>query len=713
MKSKLQNVTSRLLAVYMMIGCCFAGFSCTDPETTDSGQFAIHYAGVTDIGPSMTFNLAAPTYIGGSPSDFAIIRVTFNGEVYETDCFQVTDTGTGTIGLSGTDELPVGTYCLSISCRSNGSYYEFKDIITVHMLAKVPEGIKVEPGEVTVDLANLGDESACAQVTTEEETHVHIKRYDIIQEKGKEYFAITQTGKITVNSKYDGEILPGKYTLNLKLETDAGEGIYEEAVIFNITSSPLVLTYNPSNVKVEQDEAYTSNAPFLKGSPDGLSYKIKSVSPETSAISIDERTGVITLAADNGFEVGDKLEVVVTATNEYGSKDFEESPFVINIVDYIHPITKLVYEDQEKTQSVAFEFSPKEVDGDELEYSFVDLPSELTGKLLIDNATGKISAGKGILTEVKDYQITVKVGNTKGDKSTTFALSIKANPNYFDVLYYGNNLGLTPAQDYADQFEFEANNDYKTKTFPVTSNIPSGRPVKWSITNKGNALKNATISQDGTISLASANMSGAYGCGALYVTVTVGEGEEAITRSVPVFIRRNTPINGVQINYKPFAVKINSRKGGRTNAPEITANGVKVTDYTQFIMDYRRDCWFYDFSGDYKDGAQGTAGSFTNVLWKAYYAAIGKSVNTGTRDAVSYYKNENNLSLPPVYVNAKDLSVIVNQNRWVDSETNTYANGIFIGQMAFSVQGQQTDIDSDGVSKNKIFPLAIWFDESF
>lgn len=50
-------------------------------------------------------------------------------------------------------------------------------------------------------------------------------------------------------------------------------------------------------------------------------------------------------------------------------------------------------------------------------------------------------------------------------------------------------------------------------------------------------------------------MSGAYGCGALYVTVTVGEGEEAITRSVPVFIRRNTPINGVQINYKPFAVK--------------------------------------------------------------------------------------------------------------------------------------------------------------
>ena len=31
------------------------------------------------------------------------------------------------------------------------------------MLAKVPEGIKVEPGEVTVDLANLGDESACAQ----------------------------------------------------------------------------------------------------------------------------------------------------------------------------------------------------------------------------------------------------------------------------------------------------------------------------------------------------------------------------------------------------------------------------------------------------------------------------------------------------------------------------------------------------------------------
>ena len=159
------------------------------------------------------------------------------------------------------------------------------------------------------------------------------------------------------------------------------------------------------------------------------------MSPETSAISIDERTGVITLAADNGFKVDDKLEVVVTATNEYGSKDFEETPFVITIVDFIHPITKLVYEDQEKTQSVAFEFGPEEVDGDELEYSFIDLPLELTDKLLIDNATGKISAGKEVLTEVKDYQITVKAGNTKKNKTATFTLSIKANPNYFDVLY--------------------------------------------------------------------------------------------------------------------------------------------------------------------------------------------------------------------------------------------------------------------------------------
>lgn len=70
MRSKLQNITSRLLAILMVVGLCVTNSSCTDPETTDSTKFAIFYAGITDIGPSMNFNMSGPTYIGGTPSDF-------------------------------------------------------------------------------------------------------------------------------------------------------------------------------------------------------------------------------------------------------------------------------------------------------------------------------------------------------------------------------------------------------------------------------------------------------------------------------------------------------------------------------------------------------------------------------------------------------------------------------------------------------------------
>ena len=59
----------------MVVGLCVTDSSCTDPETTDSTKFAIFYAGITDIGPSMNFNMSGPTYIGGTPSDFSITRI--------------------------------------------------------------------------------------------------------------------------------------------------------------------------------------------------------------------------------------------------------------------------------------------------------------------------------------------------------------------------------------------------------------------------------------------------------------------------------------------------------------------------------------------------------------------------------------------------------------------------------------------------------------
>lgn len=711
MKSNLQNLTSRFLAILMMIGLCVSGVSCTDPETTDSTKFAIFYAGVTDIGPSMNFNMSGPTYIGGTPSDFAITRVTLNGEAYDTDCFQISDASTGAIKLVDTDNLPVGTYCISVSCMSNGKYYEFKDIITVNMLAKVPDGITVEPNEVTVDFADIYEESASAQVKTEEGTHVHISKYEIIQEEGKEYFAISNTGKITVNNKYEGEILPGKYVLNLKLTTEAGTGIYENAATFNITSKPLTLLYAPNSVKVEKDQAYTSNVPTLKGSIEGVTYKIKSISPETSAISINEQDGTISLNGNNGLEIGSNYNVSVTASNQYGSTDFNDV-FVINIVAFINPITKLQYADQESTQGVEFEFAPEDVDGDELNYSFVDLDSKLTDKLNIDQVTGTVSAKKNNSIEVGTYTITVKAQNNKSEQTATFKLNIVANPNSFTFIRYGNNIGLTPEEEYADQFSFKKKAELTGATLTPKTDIPSGRPVKWEVEILNTtALSGTTISSTGELSFSGNKWNSNYGVSVLFVTATVGEGKEAVSKTVPVFIRQNKAKNNVQVEYTPFAVKMNPAKGGTTTAPVVTISGAVTTDYTNYLMDYRRDFYYYSLIENHTDGIQSTKGSFMYELWTTYYNTIGKTPNYSARAPMSYYDNTN-LNQALGYINNKDLSVTINPSKWKDSE-GVYANGVFIGRMSFVTDGKQADLANDGTTKNQIFPLAIWFDESF
>lgn len=711
MRSKLQNITARFIAILMVVGLCTMNSSCTDPETTDSTKFAIFYAGITDIGPSMNFTLNGPTYIGGTPSDFAIYKVTLDGEAYDTNSFTI-NVGTGEITLSNTDNLPVGTYSLSVSCMSNGKYHEFKDAVTVNMLAPVPDGITVSPEVVTVDYADMLNDDIFAQVKTEEGTHVHISKYEIIQEEGKEFFAISSTGKITVNKDYKGDILPGKYTLNLKLKTEAGSGIYENAVIFHITSKPLSLLYTPNSVKVEKNQAYLSSTPTLKGSVEDLTYSIKSVSPQTSHISINDKTGEISLNANNELEIGNTYQMTVTATNRYGTKDFEEA-LTINIVAFIDPISKLTYENQSKTQAVAFEFGPSEFEGDETTFSFVNLDPKLAGKLSIDKQTGAVSAKKGNSIETGVYSVSVQAKNPKNELTATFTLSIVKNPNYFSYIRYGNNLGLTPAEAYADQFEYDKKATFQAAKLPVSTDIPSGRPVKWTLEVKNaNTVAGALISENGEISFAAGKWNSNYGCSVMFVTATVGDGDEAVSKTIPVFIRHNTLINTVFIDYKPFAVKMNPSKGGTTNAPVITVDGVVTTDYSKFLLDYRRDFYYYSFISNHQDGITTTTGSFMRSLWEAYYATIGETtVNYSARKPMSYYDNTNKIQALG-YVNAEDLSVTINPSKWRDSD-GVYANGVFIGRMSFVTDGKQGDLSNDKTTGNLFFPLAIWFDESF
>ena len=702
MRSKLQNITSRFLAILMVVGLCVTNSSCTDPETTDSTKFALFYAGITDIGPSMSFNLDAPTYIGGAPSDFAITRVTLNGETYDTNSFAI-DTNTGSISLSNTSELPVGLYTLSVSCYSNGNYYEFKDIVTINMMKPVPDGISVEPNKISAEFADIIStestiELPTAQVTTEGD-HISIQKYIIanVRKDGvlveeNDFFTISSTGEISI-VKGESKIQPGKYVLDLKLTTAivdeaAEEGIFENAIEIDITSKPLTLTYTPNTVKVEENAQNISAVPTLVGSSEGLTYAIKSVSPTSSSVTIDPVTGVITLAANNQMEIGTTCEVSVTVTNQYGSTDFENA-YTMTIVEFINPITKFEYSDTEELiQATAFEHPVKTIDGDEVSFSFVNLDSKLSD-LTIDATTGTISAKKGNNIPVGQHTVTVLAKNNKSELQASFKLN------------------LSPAQNYASQYRVTSNNALLSLSIPVAeTDIPEGVEVEWTIDNSSSSISGGSIDENGTITF-TAGWTNAKVL-MILVKATTGKGTAGeITIKTPVFIHCSGAVAGVTVNYTPFVFQVNPRTGGSSVAPTITG-----TDLSTFIADYRRTFNYYNINGpaEHKNGQPGGGNdTFMYSLWKAYYESIGvASVNTGQKWPLSYYDNTSRLAAPLGYVDAtNNCAVKINPNKWLNEYG--YANGVMIGQMTFV-----TDGNSGGVSSgSSMFPLAIWFDTKF
>lgn len=341
MRSKLLNITSRLLGTLIVIILTVVNSSCTDTETTDSTKFTIYYTGMTDIGPSMTGVISSPTYKGSTPYDFTITKITLDGEAFSDNIFTI-DSETGKITLNSTGNTPVGLYKLSISCYSNGNRYEYADIVEINMMKPVPDGIKAIPEKLQVEYADIIDtessqELPTSQITTEG-NHISITNYTIasvvwnetIIEDTDTYFTVSETGEISI-IKGKQNIQPGKYILSFKLTTAAtGEdpemGIFENALEINVTSRPLSLTYTPNEGKIEEEgelspeTTFQSNSPVLKGSTEGLAYSIGSISPSTDKITIDPTTGVLSVAAHHGFKDGEKYEISVKVINEFSTE---------------------------------------------------------------------------------------------------------------------------------------------------------------------------------------------------------------------------------------------------------------------------------------------------------------------------------------------------------------------------------------------------------
>lgn len=719
MKTKLLTI-SRSLKVFAIIALALVCASCDKTETTDSTGFILHYYGVTDIGPSMAYTLEAPTYKGSAPYDFTITGITLNDEACTTESF-VIDAETGAINIQNTENLATGLYAISVGCYSNGKYFEFKDAVQINMLLAVPEGVTVTPAEVVVKMEDKKWWEASAQVTTDTEKHVSITGYSIAEDESKEYlkyFTISNDGIITFNPDKKDNIIPGeKYVISLKLKTKAGEHLYADAVTFNVISKPLNLLYTPNEVRVERMTAHESELPTIQGSLEGRTYAIKSITPEISGFTIDATTGKITIAENVLTTIGNIYKIDVTVTNEYGNADFPEA-YIVTVVDFIAPIVpeKFKYEIPETYEGKGYTIPLADgFIGDEVIFDFSDNEGAIKDqiekkRISIDKVSGSITIAENNTLTPNDYTVKVKATNPKGEVTISFPLVIKANPNKF-TFHYGNNLGLTPVENYANQYEVEDQSSLNNLKIQPITNL-GNRVAKWELAIKTllgakEQLQGATINANtGEIDFTNASLHDVLAVGMLVVKATVGEGPLAYSVTTPVFVRGNITKNKSMVKYKPFIIQINPKSGGQSEIPVSSPDNLKLDIRTNFNL----------YSVDLTTGSVNpkTKGSIIREAWTNFYkttGANGGNLNDGAKKPVSSldtsngYDNTKNLDMTLGYISQTDRSVVINPEMW-KSSNGEYVNGVFIPQVAYSTDGSNPD-------KQRFIPFAIWFDENF
>lgn len=723
----------RVLAAAFVAVLTFGLAACNDDDT-ENGDFQLYYSDVTNIGPSMSFVSGAPSWYGGTPSAFAISAVTFEGAPVETESFSINELS-GVITISNTDDLQPGTYRVSVLCVVGAGSYNFADIFVVNMLPAVPVELAVSAEEVEIPYEEAMESETTVKLSPVGES-VSIIGYELVQEEGKEYFAVTSAGVISVNSKFKGEILPGVYPLTVKLTTHAGTALFEDLVTVKITSAPLELTYAPAEGRMEYKMGYQSTAPAMKGSPEEVVYSVKGVTPETDGIGIDPATGVLSVEKDVELTVGAKYTVDVTVTNRYGATDFDGA-FALEVIGYIAPIdeTTFSYAAVDMIQGTSFTAEKAAgFVGDEVTFSLGELPAGLEGRIELDELTGTLSAANGNDIALGSYTIPVKAVNSKSEATAALTLNVIENPYYFTYISYGNNLDL-PELENASQFWCKTEKEYMALNLQPKTDAKPGVELEWSLKviyreaddtkykgGQGSTIDPATgiITPDGFNYNDSKTK-----CALLYVTATAGKGKVGETTvSTPVFFLFAAPTtgtySGIMLEYKPFVFRVNPRKGGVSAAPVIT--GVDDLSDPGFYVDYRRDFQFWGFTGsEYQQaGFPADKGSFMEWMWSVYNAdGPIKLAGTGAKPPMSYVMNTDlmpkegysNVGNALAYVRPEDKAVVVNPNKWIDKD-GVGANGVLMGEMTLCT-GNTPFVAATLNNGAVISPLWIWFDEKF
>lgn len=744
------NILSRFLGVLtVMVFALLSITSCSETETTDKTDFILYYTSMTDIGPGMSSDIAQPSYKGATPSDFTITGVTLDGQAYTGNLFEINPTS-GTVHIESDETTPVGVYKISVSCVAGGSTFTYNDIISVNFLKRVPEGITVTPEALVADFADIIDanstvELPTAQVTTEQ-NHISITGYSIssvrlgetiVDNKKNPMFAVSSDGIISI-VRGSNAIEPGLYTIDLKLNTavsgsDSEEGLFANALTVNVTSKPLALTYATGKLEEATEESgntsFVSQVPTFKGSTDGIAYSIESVSPASDKFVIDAKTGVISVAEGHGLKSGEKYAISVRVKNDYSTEGvLFNNVFTLNVVEYIEPISNFAYEMTPVTEQVEFEIPVKAgFKGAEPVFVFESISAEDKNIVSLDGKTGTISAKKGHKLTLGEHKFTVKASNDKNSETAELIINVTENPNKFTYIRYGNNLGLTPAENYANQFRLADKEEFNGNAEFSTPETDSKKTLTWSVSGidvGGTSTWNKVKIDSKTGKLTLNALPNEQKCVVVLVKATAGSGKKAYSITVPVFFHNsNADKTNGKIEYTPFVLQVNPKKGGRSVTPTIT----NTIDMSKFVLDFRRDPIYYNINGEYQDGTPLESGG-TQKHTKGYYkqSPFMKALwdqcgaGYGAKAPMSYFNGNNpkaNLTDKTLgYVDNADgdnkFSVVINANQFCQhaedgQDVLAWANGVVIMSMTYS--DNVTNVNKG----TETGPIVFWLDTNF
>ena len=748
------NILSRFLGVLTVMVFALLGItSCSETETTDKTDFILYYTSMTDIGPGMSSDIAQPSYKGATPSDFTITGVTLDGQAYTGNLFEINPTS-GTVHIESDETTPVGVYKISVSCVAGGSTFTYNDIISVNFLKRVPEGITVTPEALVADFADIIDanstvELPTAQVTTEQ-NHISITGYSIssvrlgetiVDNKKNPMFAVSSDGTISI-VRGSNAIEPGLYTIDLKLNTavsgsDSEEGLFANALTVNVTSKPLALTYATGKLEEATEESgntsFVSQAPTFKGSTDGIAYSIESVSPASDKFVINTKTGVISVAEGHGLKSGEKYVVSVRVKNDYSTEGVVfNNVFTLNVVEYIEPISNFAYEMTPVTEQVEFEIPVKAgFKGAEPVFVFESISAEDKNIVSLDEKTGTISGKKGHKLTLGEHKFTVKASNDKNSETAELIINVTENPNKFTYIRYGNNLGLTPAENYANQFRLTDKEEFNTNDDFNTPETDSKKTLTWSVSGidvGGTSTWNKVKIDSKTGKLTLNALPNEQKCVVVLVKATAGSGKKAYSITVPVFFHNsNADKAGGKIEYTPFVLQVNPKKGGRSVVPTITS----TIDMSKFVLDFRRDPIYYNINGEYQDGTPLESGGtqkhtkgyykqspFMKALWVQCGAGLGAKIPMSYFDGKGNIK-ENHTDKTLGYVDNADgdkkFSVVINANQWCQRAEDSqdilaWANGVVIMSMTYDNSASTVSKPTVG---SETGPIVIWLDTNF